>query len=284
MSEENKNPENCDNQCDHCSANCGSRKPSKYPLHPRSSVKHVIGIVSGKGGVGKSFVTSTLASAMESLTGNVAVLDADITGPSMAHVFGIKEKMYSDGTLAYPARTAKGMQVVSTNMMLDSDDQPVIWRGPIVAGVIQQFWSEVFWDDVDYMFVDMPPGTSDVPLTVFQSLPLDGIIVVTSPQDLVTMVVDKAINMAKMMNIPVLGLVENMSYVECDKCGNKLEVFGPSHAEEITSKFNIPLLARIPLRTGYAQAGDEGRIEKLDVPEMKEVAALLKEKFDGKAA
>ena len=190
----------------------------------------------------------------------------------MAKVFGVKEKMYGDGELAYPAKTATGIQVVSANMMLDSDDQPVIWRGPIVGGVIRQFYQEVFWDDVEYMVVDMPPGTSDVPLTVFQSLPVEGIIVVSSPQELVGMVVEKAINMANMMNIPLLGLVENMSYVECGKCGEHIHIFGESHIDEIADKYGIPVLARIPMREGYAAAGDQGRIEELIVPEIKAVA------------
>jgi Mrp family chromosome partitioning ATPase len=190
----------------------------------------------------------------------------------MAKVFGVTEKMYGDGELAYPAKTATGIQVVSANMMLDSDDQPVIWRGPIVGGVIRQFYQEVFWDDVEFMVVDMPPGTSDVPLTVFQSLPVEGIIVVSSPQELVGMVVEKAINMANMMNIPLLGLVENMSYVECSACGEKIHIFGESHIDEIAGKYGVPVLARIPMREGYAAAGDRGEIEGLNVPEIKAVA------------
>ena len=269
------NSSNCDHNCEGCSANCGDRtnpQDTKISLHPRSSVKHVIGVVSGKGGVGKSFVTSLLASELQRRGHRTAVLDGDITGPSMAKVFGVKEKMYGDGELAYPAKTATGIQVVSANMMLDSDDQPVIWRGPIVGGVIRQFYQEVFWDDVEYMVVDMPPGTSDVPLTVFQSLPVEGIIVVSSPQELVGMVVEKAINMANMMNIPLLGLVENMSYVECGKCGEHIHIFGESHIDEIADKYGIPVLARIPMREGYAAAGDQGRIEELIVPEIKAVA------------
>lgn len=269
------NSSNCDHNCEGCSANCGDRanpQDMKISLHPRSSVKHVIGVVSGKGGVGKSFVTSLLASELQRRGHRTAVLDGDITGPSMAKVFGVREKMYGDGELAYPAKTATGIQVVSANMMLDSDDQPVIWRGPIVGGVIRQFYQEVFWDDVEYMVVDMPPGTSDVPLTVFQSLPVEGIIVVSSPQELVGMVVEKAINMANMMNIPLLGLVENMSYVECGKCGEHINIFGKSHIDEIADKYGIPVLARIPMREGYAAAGDEGKIEELIVPEIKAVA------------
>ena len=269
------NSSNCNHNCEGCSANCSDRsnpQDMKIALHPRSSVKHVVGIVSGKGGVGKSFVASLLASELQRRGNRTAVLDGDITGPSMAKVFGVKERMFGDGELAYPAKTKSGIQVVSSNMMLDSEDQPVIWRGPIVAGMIRQFYQEVFWDDVDYMVVDMPPGTSDVPLTVFQSLPLEGIIVVASPQELVGMVVEKAINMANMMNIPLLGLVENMSYVECSQCGSKLEIFGKSHIDEIAAKYGIPVLAKIPMREGYAQAGDDGTIEDLEVPEIRAVA------------
>ncbi len=274
------NSGNCDHNCEGCASNCSERTAPQdmtIKLHPRSSVKHVVGIVSGKGGVGKSFVASLLASELQRRGKRTAVLDGDITGPSMARVFGIRDKMFGDGELAYPAKTKTGIQVVSSNMMLDTEDQPVIWRGPIVAGVIRQFYQEVFWDDVDYMVVDMPPGTSDVPLTVFQSLPLEGIIVVASPQELVSMVVEKAINMANMMNIPLLGLVENMSYVECGQCGSKIEIFGQSHIDEIAEKYGIPVLAKIPMREGYAQAGDTGDIESLEVPEIRSVAnAVLK--------
>ena len=268
------NSSNCNHNCEGCSASCGERTAESLKIEPhaKSRIGHIIGIVSGKGGVGKSFVASLLASELQRRGFRTAVLDGDITGPSMAKVFGVTEKMYGDGELAYPAVTKSGIQVVSANMLLERDDQPVIWRGPIVAGMIRQFYQEVYWDDVDYMVVDMPPGTSDVPLTVFQSLPLDGIIVVASPQELVGMVVEKAINMANMMNIPLLGLVENMSYVECGQCGNRINIFGESHIDEIAGKYGIPVLAKIPMREGYAQAGDEGAIEDLEVPEIKAVA------------
>ena len=270
------NSSNCSHNCGSCSAECAERD-LKISLHPRSSVKHIIGVVSGKGGVGKSFVTGTLASALAKRGHRTAILDADITGPSIARAFGIKDKLYGDGELIYPAKSRAGIQIISTNMMLESDDQPVIWRGPIVAGIIRQFYQEVFWEDVEYMVVDMPPGTSDVPLTVFQSLPLDGIIVVTSPQELVSMVVEKAVNMAKMMNIPVIGLIENMSWVECPDCGRKIEIFGKSHAGEVADKYGIPILARIPLREGYAHSVDLGLTETIEVPEI-EAAALVIEK------
>lgn len=276
---EEKDCEMCDTEgCTHDCANCKS-KGEHVDFHiepsPKSHIKHMIGIVSGKGGVGKSFVTATLASAMSKKGNRVAVLDGDITGPSMAKVFGITEKAMGDGTLIIPAVTPTGIQLISTNMLLDSDDQPVLWRGPMVAGILKQFYQEVYWNDVDYMFVDMPPGTSDVPLTAFQSLPLDGIIIVTSPQDLVSMVVEKAINMAKMMNVKILGLVENMSYVECDNCGNKIHIFGESHTQTISEKYDLPILAEIPLREGQAAAADSGKIETLDIPELENVVHTI---------
>lgn len=278
MSENRQNPENCNHNCEGCSANCSERNsPESFRIEPspRSSIRKIIGVVSGKGGVGKSFVTSVLASEMQRRGHHAAVLDGDITGPSMGKAFGIHEKAMSDGQLIYPHVTENGIQVMTANMLLDRDDQPVIWRGPMVAGILRQFYQEVFWDDVDYMFIDMPPGTSDVPLTLFQSIPLDGILVVTSPQDLVSMVVEKAINMAKMMDINVLGLIENMSYVECDQCGNKMYVFGQSHIDEVAGKTGLPVLARIPLRPAHAEATDKGAIEALEVPELKDTADLI---------
>lgn len=278
MSENNQNPETCNHQCEGCSANCSSRStPESFAahLHARSRVKKVIGIVSGKGGVGKSFITSLLASQMQRKGYHTAVLDGDITGPSMGKVFGITEKASGDGELMIPARTKSGIQLVSANMLLEDDSQPIIWRGPMVAGILKQFYEEVFWDDVDYMFVDMPPGTSDVPLTAFQSLPLSGIIVVTSPQELVSMVVAKAINMANMMNIKVLGLIENMSYVECEECGHRMYVFGKSHIQETAEKYHLPVLAQIPLDPRIAEASDSGSIEDVIIPEISYAADLI---------
>ena len=260
MSEQN--PETCSHNCEGCSSNCAEReKPESFRIEPnaKSKIRRIIGVVSGKGGVGKSFVTSILASEMQRRGHHAAVMDADITGPSMGKVFGITEKMYGDGEVAYPAKTKSGIQVVTTNMMLEQDDQPVIWRGPIVAGVIRQFYQEVY----------------DVPLTVFQSLPLDGIIVVSSPQDLVSMVVEKAINMADMMHVKILGLIENMSYVECPDCGRKIQVFGPSHIEEVAQKHGLEVLARIPLREDNALYSDRGDIEDLKVPEISRAADLI---------
>ena len=280
MTQTAQNPENCNHDCSSCSANCSSRTEGGKPdfsahLHPRSSVKKVIGVVSGKGGVGKSFVTSILASEMQRRGYRTAVLDGDITGPSMGKVFGIHERAHGDGELMIPAKTGKGMQIVTANMLLETENQPIIWRGPMVAGILKQFFEEVFWDDVDFMFVDMPPGTGDVPLTAFQSLPLDGIIVVTSPQELVGMVVEKAINMANMMNIRILGLVENMSYVECGECGHKMYVFGQSHIAETAEKFHLPVLARVPLNEKIAEASDAGKIEDLVVPEIGAAAEVI---------
>lgn len=279
MSEE-KSCDKCGTEgCTHDCSTCSSKHSEPQDFHidpsPRSHIKKMIGIVSGKGGVGKSFVTATLASAMSKEGYRVGVLDGDITGPSMAKAFGVTEKAMGDGELILPAITSTGIQLISTNMLLDEDNQPIIWRGPMVAGILKQFYQEVYWDEVDYMFVDMPPGTSDVPLTAFQSLPLDGIIVVTSPQDLVSMVVEKAINMAKMMNVNILGLVENMSYVECSDCGHKIYVFGESHTSTIAEKYNLPVLATIPLREGQAKLVDAGKVEEVEVPELKSVVNTI---------
>lgn len=273
---ENQNPETCSHNCESCSADCSSRQASmKVEANSRSKIKHMIGIVSGKGGVGKSFITSLLAAEMQRRGYRAAVLDGDITGPSQAKAFGIHEKAAGDGTVIYPAVTERGMQVMSTNMLLDTDETPVIWRGPMVANILKQFYTDVFWDDVDYMFVDMPPGTSDVPLTAFQSLPLDGIIVVTTPQELVGMVVEKAINMAASMHINVLGLVENMSYVECPNCGEKMYVFGESHTAQTAEKYGLPLLAQVPLDPRIAKASDEGTIEILKIKELDSAADII---------
>lgn len=253
----------------------GFRMPDKkndFHIEPneRSTIRKIIGVVSGKGGVGKSFVTGMLACEMQRRGHRTAVLDGDITGPSQGKAFGITDSAMGDGTLIYPAITKTGIQVITTNMILDSDDTPVIWRGPMVANILKQFYTDVYWDDVDYMFVDMPPGTSDVPLTAFQSLPLDGIVVVTSPQELVSMVVEKAINMASKMNVRVIGLIENMSYVRCPCCGEVIRVFGESHIDETAARFNLPVLARIPMDPSIAAAADAGTIEDLVVEQIRE--------------
>ena len=260
-------PENCTHDCGSCSAACDSRgmDPSQFQekLSPESSVKKVIGVVSGKGGVGKSLVTSLMACRMRAENFRVGILDADITGPSIPKAFGVHEqiRVTPDGRLLVPAETATGIQIISSNMILDHETDPVIWRGPVIAGAVKQFWSETYWENIDYMFVDMPPGTGDVPLTVFQSMPVDGIIIVTSPQELVSMIVTKAVNMAKKMNIPIIGLVENMSYLECPDCGKKISVFGESHVEEVAKENEIPVLAKIPIRPEITKSVDEGTVE-----------------------
>ena len=256
----------CSHDCSSCGQkDCGSREIPKEQLNEFSRVKKVIGIVSGKGGVGKSLVTSMMASATNKRGFNTAVLDADITGPSIPRMFGIKEHALGDGkNHIFPCRSSNGVDIMSINLLLESDTDPVVWRGPVIAGVVKQFWTEVVWKDIDYMYVDMPPGTGDVPLTVFQSLPVDGIIVVTSPQSLVSMVVAKAVRMAELMNIPILGIVENMSYFTCPDCGREIKVFGDSHMEEIATTYGIPLLARLPIDPAAAAACDSGKVENID--------------------
>ena len=259
--------ENCSHNCEHCNQNCGERTKESLlaKLRDDSHVKKVIGVVSGKGGVGKSLVTSLLAVTAQRKGFKTAVLDADITGPSIPKAFGIHGRALGteDGGM-YPAETEKGTRVMSINLLTENETDPVIWRGPILAGVVKQFWSDVVWGDVDYMFIDMPPGTGDVPLTVFQSLPVDGIVIVASPQELVGMIVEKAVNMAAMMQIPVVALVENMSYVVCPDCGKKIHIFGESHMEPIAAKHGISTFARLPIDPKLAAAVDAGRIEDFD--------------------
>ncbi len=272
---------NCTHDCSSCGENCSSRTADRTsflePLNPASSVGKVIGIVSGKGGVGKSLVTSLLAVKMNARGKHTAILDADITGPSIPKSFGLGTDGISvtpDG-LMIPATTATGIDIMSANLLLDHDTDPVIWRGPVIAGAVKQFWQEALWENVDYMFVDMPPGTGDVPLTVFQSLPVDGIIIVTSPQELVSMIVSKAVNMAKKMDIPILGLVENMSYLECPDCKKRISVFGESHIDEIAKEFGLPVLAKLPITPAIAERVDAGTIEYLEESWMDEAADKL---------
>ncbi len=256
----------CSNQCSSCNKDCSDRKEKNEFLketNDKSNVKKVIGIVSGKGGVGKSLVTSLLASNMNKRDKNVAILDADITGPSIPKSFGIKGKAYGQEEFL-PLQSEGGVKIMSLNLLVADDTDPVIWRGPIIAGTVTQFWTDVVWGDVDYMFVDMPPGTGDVPLTVFQALPLAGIIIVTSPQELVSMIVAKAVNMAKIMNVPILGLVENMSYLKCPDCGKEIPVFGESKVEKVANEFEIKTYAKIPIDPAIASLCDEGRIEEVD--------------------
>ena len=241
-------------------------------LNDLSSVKKVIGVVSGKGGVGKSLVTSLLAVTFNRRGLSTAILDADVTGPSIPKAFGVKEKAHGTEQYIIPAVTKTGIQMISVNLLLENETDPVVWRGPVIAGTVKQFWTDVIWKDVDYMFVDMPPGTGDVPLTVFQSLPLDGIVIVTSPQELVSMIVSKAVNMAKLMDIPILGIVENMSYVECPDCGRKINVFGESKTDAVAAEFGLKVLAKLPLDPVLANNCDNGLIELFEGDYMESAA------------
>ena len=272
----------CNHDCGSCSANCESRTTDKTSfleaLAPESKVKKVIGIVSGKGGVGKSLVTSMLAVSMNRKGHHTAILDADITGPSIPMAFGVADErpaVTPDGRLMIPAKSLEGVEIMSANLLLENATDPVIWRGPVIAGAVKQFWTETLWQDVDYMFVDMPPGTGDVPLTVFQSLPVDGIIIVTSPQELVSMIVAKAVNMAKKMDIPILGVVENMSYLECPDCKKHIHVFGESHVEQAAQENGLKVLAQIPIDPKIAQMVDGGRVEDIEMPWFEKAAEAV---------
>ena len=272
--------EECTHDCSSCSANCSSKKESLLaPCNAHSNVKNVIGIVSGKGGVGKSLVTSMLAITINRREINTAILDADITGPSIPKIFGVKGPVTGDTRGIFPAVSKMGTKIMSLNLLLDEETTPVVWRGPVIAGTVKQFWTDVFWDDVDYMFVDMPPGTGDVPLTVFQSIPLNGIVIVTSPQELVSMIVAKAVKMAEMMNIPVLGIVENMSYVKCPDCGKEIKVFGDSHVDEIAEKYGLKVLARIPMDPSLANLCDKGALELMECDAMEAAADYIESKL-----
>lgn len=271
----------CSGSCSSCSAECASRQPSREellePVNKYSKVKRVIGVVSGKGGVGKSFVTSYMSVCLQRKGYQTAILDADITGPSIPKAFGIHGKTMSVEQGMIPATSKKGTKVMSINLLVDKEDTPVIWRGPVIAGAVKQFWTEVFWDDVDYMFVDMPPGTGDVPLTVFQSIPLDGIIIVTSPQDLVSMIVKKAVNMANAMDIPILGIVENYSYITCECCGKQMSVFGESHIDTIAEESGLKVLAKLPIDPVAAGKVDAGAIEELENTWLDEAVSFIEE-------
>jgi len=256
----------CTHNCSTCSSNCADRdkKSLLEQPHKLSTIKKVIAVVSGKGGVGKSLVTSMLAVNMQRLGYKTAILDADITGPSIPKAFGLKGGVEGDESGLFPATTTSGIDVMSINLLLDDDKKPVVWRGPVIAGTVKQFWTDVVWNGIDYMFIDCPPGTGDVPLTIFQSIPLDGIIIVSSPQELVSMIVEKAARMADMMEIPVLGLVENMSYVKCPDCGKEIKIFGESHIEEVAKEHGYELLGRIPMDSKLAALVDKGWIEMTD--------------------
>ena len=274
----------CTHNCSTCSANCGSRdKQSMYEApHPATNVKHIIGVVSGKGGVGKSLVTTMLAVLMQRRGYRVGILDADITGPSIPKAFGLNKPVEGDQDGMVPPATTTGIEIMSVNLLLDDETRPVVWRGPVIAGTVKQFWSQTVWADLDYLFVDCPPGTGDVPLTVFQSIPLDGIVIVSSPQELVSMIVKKAANMADMMDIPVLGLVENMSYVLCPDCGKKINVFGESHIAEIANQFGYGLLAQIPMDAKLAALVDKGWIEMMQNDYLDKAADKIEDKLNNK--
>ena len=266
--------EECTHDCSTCSQSCSDRKPESLleKPNPKSKVKNIIAVVSGKGGVGKSMVTSLMAVSMSKRNYHTAIMDADITGPSIPKAFGLKSQIMATDDGIIPAKTSTGIDVMSLNLMLPDETDPVVWRGPVIAGTVKQFWTDVIWDNVDYLFIDMPPGTGDVPLTVFQSLPINGIIIVTSPQDLVSMIVEKAVKMANLMNIPILGIVENMSYFMCKNCNTKHFIFGDSHIDDIVKRFNIPFVARMPINPDLAMLCDSGAIETADTSYLDEIA------------
>lgn len=270
----------CNHDCSSCKSNCSDRKPSREdflkPMNKYSNIKKVIGIVSGKGGVGKSLVTCMLASKCAAAGLKVGVLDADVTGPSVPKSFGISSRAMQDNECLLPTVTDNGVKIMSINLLLDDVNSPVVWRGPVISGVIEQFWSDVRWGELDYLFVDMPPGTGDVALTVFQSLPVDGIVIVSTPQDLVKMIVNKAYNMAKMMNIPVLGLVENMSYYTCPDCGKRINIFGESQIDETAKELGVPVIAKLPINPQINQLVDQGKIAMADCCELDEFVSVLK--------
>jgi len=268
----------CSHDCKTCSQNCGERKEAQSfleKLNPHARVKKVIAVCSGKGGVGKSMVTALLAAAAQKKGLRAGVLDADITGPSIPKMFGVHERAQGDQSGVYPVQTAGGVQLMSLNLLLENENDPVIWRGPIITGTVKQFWTEVIWDDVDILFVDMPPGTGDVTLTVFQSLPIDGIVFVTSPQELVGLIVEKAVKMAKMMNLPITALVENMSYFKCTDCGKEHEIFGKSRVEETAKQYQIGATARLPLSPDIAAASDRGGVEGLVLTQLDAVLQAI---------
>ena len=270
--------EECTHDCSTCSSNCGSKDPKSLLVapHPNSKIGKVIGVVSGKGGVGKSMVTDLLAVEFARRGYHCGILDADITGPSIPKAFGITEKAQGNETTIFPVKSKKyGVDIMSINVLLENESDPVVWRGPVIGGTVRQFWSDTLWDNVDYLFVDMPPGTGDVALTVFQNIPIDGIVVVTSPQDLVSMIVGKAMKMASLMNIPVLGLVENMSYALCPDCGKKIHVFGESHIGEIAEEYHVPVLAQMPINPSLASACDNGTVEDLDCSSLEDAARVI---------
>lgn len=269
--------EQCTGNCSSCGQSCGDRKEESLlaELNVNAKVGKVIAVVSGKGGVGKSTVTAMLATAMQRAGKRAAILDADITGPSIPKAFGVNQVSAVSEEGFFPAVTKTGIQVMSINLLMEDENDPVLWRGPIIAGAVKQFWTDVFWEDVDYLFVDMPPGTGDVPLTVFQSLPIDGVIIVTSPQELVSMIVGKAVRMANMMKVPVIGVVENYSYFVCPDCGKRHAIYGESHLAKIAEEYHLPVLAQLPIDPSVAEKCDSGRAEELDTAEIAPAVAVI---------
>ena len=271
--------ESCSGNCESCGESCASRDPKSLlaPANARSSIRKVIAVVSGKGGVGKSTVTASLAASMQKLGYRAAVLDADITGPSIPKAFGLHNQAVGDGEGIFPEVSAGGVRVMSINLLLENETDPVVWRGPIINGAVKQFWTDVVWGDVDYLFVDMPPGTGDVMLTVLQSLPVDGVVLVTSPQSLVSMIVAKAVKMTNLLHVPVCGVIENFSYFECPDCGKRHEIFGKSNLDELANEFDLPVLARLPIDPAVAAAFDAGQIEQADLSPIMPAAKALAE-------
>jgi len=279
--------EECTHNCSTCGSNCSSKEKNsmKEAPHALSNIKHIIAVVSGKGGVGKSIVTSMLAVNMQRLGYKTAILDADVTGPSIPKAFGLHAGVGVEGddNGMIPPTTTSGIDIMSVNLLLDDETRPVVWRGPVIAGAVKQFWTDTIWHDIDYMFIDCPPGTGDVPLTVFQSIPIDGIVIVSSPQELVAMIVEKAANMAQMMDIPVYGIVENMSYVKCPDCGKEIKVFGESHIDDVAEKFGYDLLARIPMDPKLSALVDKGWIEMMDNDYLEAAAEALVKRTQSEA-
>lgn len=272
----------CNHDCSNCGEKCESKTINKEALNPNSKVNKVIGVVSGKGGVGKSFVTSILAVIFNRMGYKTAILDADLTGPSIPKAFGLTEKIYNGELGMIPAKTKTGIEIMSINLMLKDERDPVVWRGPIIASTVKQFWSDTVWEDIDYMFIDMPPGTGDVPLTVFQSIPVDGIVVVTSPQELVSMIVEKAVKMAELMKVPILGLVENYSYFECPECKKKYNILGNSNIDEISKHHNLDVLAKIPIVHDFADLIDKGLVELFKSDCLDECVNIIENKLNDK--
>jgi len=279
MSDERGNEaiENCGHDCSSCGEACAARDPKSFleAPNPKSSVKKIIGVVSGKGGVGKSLVSELLAVELHKKGLKVGILDADVTGPSIPKAFGVTGPVMGSEYGMYPVTSEGGVEIMSVNLLLENETDPVVWRGPVIAGTVKQFWTDVIWQDIDVLLVDMPPGTGDVPLTVFQALPVDGVVIVTSPQDLVSMIVTKAVNMAKLMNVKVLGVVENMSYVTCPDCGRKISVFGESHLEKVAAEEGLEILGRLPIQPEFAHLVDAGRIEEASGPELEGALAAI---------